>query len=100
MGPVRQLRPALTQGTRPVSGDRKVNVQIEGEESFLVNEDELSISREGYLIASNVHGDIASSEDECVDYEENLNCDEGINIIVVVGLLHANGVIDRLVASA
>ena len=92
----------LVEGTRPVSGDRKVNVQIEGEEPFLVNEDELSISREGYLIASNVHnGDNISSEDECVDYTENLNCDEDINIVVVVGLLHANGVIDRLaVASA
>ena len=90
----------LVEGTRPVSGDRKVSVQIEGVESFLVNEDELSISREGYLIVSNVHGDIASSEVECVDYKENLNCDEGIDIVVVVGLLHANGVIDRLVASA
>ena len=92
----------LVEGTRPVSGDRKVNVQIEGEEPFLVNEDELSISREGYLIVSNVHGDVGSSEEIETDIEDAaaLNCDEDINIVVVVGLLHANGVIDRLAASA
>jgi hypothetical protein len=89
----------LVEGTRPVSGDRKVNVQIEGEESFLVNENELSISREGYLIAFNVHGDNGSINDEEMEHAETLNCDADINIVVVVGLLHANGVIDRLVSS-
>ncbi len=90
----------LVEGTRPVSGDRKVNVQIEGEEPFLVDENELAISKEGYLVASDVQ---IGGDKDADGQEETLNCDDNEedvnNIVVVVGLLHANGVIDRLVST-
>ena len=88
----------LVEGTRPVSGDRKINVQILGEEPFLVNENELSISKEGYLVASCVQ-EMTDGHEDVNGRGETLKCDDNddINIVVVVGLLHANGVIDRLV---
>jgi len=90
----------LVEGTRPVSGDRKVNVQIQGEEPFFVNESGLSISKDGYLVAACVQK-MTDGDEDANGCEKTLNCDdndeEDINIVVVVGLLHANGVIDRLV---
>ena len=83
----------LEEGERP-SGDRKINVCIQGGDSFIVDESNLSVSNDGYMIASKiepmdangVYG-VLSSQKETV---------ESVRIVVVVGLLHGNGVIDLL----
>jgi len=82
----------LKEGKRPVSGDRKVNVAIQGGDSFVVDESNLSVTDDGYMVATNesptniVHdGDDASPSQA-----------ESSRIVVVVGLLHGNGVVDLL----
>jgi hypothetical protein len=81
----------LVEGQRP-SGDRKIGVRIEGRNTFFVDEKKLAISKEGYLVASGVGKEITESmiNNAPIDNQEDLN------IVVVVGLLHANGVIQRL----
>jgi len=99
----------LEEGKRSVSGDRKVKVTIEGDEEFVIgtqkrkstddDNDSLGVSREGYLIAEK-HA--MKSSDEYDDHHEKgvssgtEGREEDITIVVVVGLLHANGIIDRL----
>jgi hypothetical protein len=82
----------LIEGNRP-SGDRKVTASIDGKEAFTVNEDDIFVAEEGYLMTSNVN------EEEDTFVCTNPDNDDAINIVVVVGLLHANGVIDRLGSS-
>jgi hypothetical protein len=83
----------LTEESRP-SGDRKVRASIEGGESFVVNERDLSVASKGYLVASNIVG--GGDTYNPVESDGGFNKNEEIKIVVVVGLLHANGVIDRL----
>ena len=80
----------LTEGKRPVSGDRKIGVQIEGVGEFLIDNELSSISvvDDGYMVAKkwnmNDLGVAIKSDDKWV------------RIVVVVGLLHGNGVIKLL----
>lgn len=86
----------LKEGNRSVSGDRKVSVTIQGGDSFIVNESSLSVSDDGYMIASNVET-IDGREVGCFPRSSEVNeYSEAIRIVVVAGLLHGNGVIDLL----
>jgi len=82
----------LTEGQRP-SGARKVSVSIEGRDSFTVNEGDLSVVEEGYLVASNIQSDDVTTSSDKKSYTST---EEDIKIVVVAGMLHANGIIDRL----
>ncbi|KAL7464962.1 hypothetical protein ACHAXS_005293 [Conticribra weissflogii] len=87
---------ALKEGKRPVSGDRKVNVAIVGSDYFVVDESKLSITDDGYMVASDIStvtsmDKIESAADSSVNGQN-----EKIKLVVVVGLLHGNGVIDLL----
>lgn len=88
----------LVEGTRPVSGDRKVGARIEGRETFVIDEDKLAISKEGYLVVSDISCEVGADDcrDKCDDGVSMVKGGEDIKIVVVVGLLHVNGVIDRL----
>lgn len=84
----------VKEGKRPVSGDRKINVSIQGGDSFVVDESHLSVSNDGYMVANIVKpidangvGNVQQSEEESA---------ESVRIVVVVGLLHGNGVVDLL----
>ena len=90
---------ALTEGTRPVSGDRRLSVEIEGGDSFLVDdEDGISLSQEGYLVARHPpHCESSCGNDRGRNgAEEEGAVDRDVTILAVVGLGHANGVIDLL----
>ena len=90
---------ALTEGTRPVSGDRRLSVEIEGGDSFLVDdEDGISLSQEGYLVARHPpHCERSCGNDRGRNgAEEEGAVDRDVTILAVVGLGHANGVIDLL----
>jgi hypothetical protein len=80
----------LIEGTRP-SGDRKVTAEIEGKNAFTLDEKHIFVADEGYLMTSGI------AEETCPIIPANI-CDEDVSIIVVVGLLHANGVVDQLCA--
>ena len=101
----------ITEGQRP-SGARKVRATLEGQEAFVIlDENDISTVKEGYLVMSpsskkkksalvsadkggdNLFDDSKKSIRENFVDDKN---DETIKIVVVVGLLHANGVIDRL----
>lgn len=78
------------EGKRAVSGDRKVNVIIEGGDSFVVDASHIFISNHGYMI---------SSQNTVTDGKEVDKPESGkkqIRLVVVVGLLHGNGVVDLL----
>lgn len=84
----------LKEGRRPVSGDRKVNVVIEGGDSFVVDESNLSMSDDGYMVATD------KLPVDVVDFDRDMSSrgesKDVIRMVVVVGLLHGNGVIDLL----
>jgi len=93
----------LVEGSRP-SGARKVNTQIQGERSefFLDDASTVEVSKEGYLAvpASNL---LALSDNSGDDVVTKKGAGAGTKasqttakVVVVVGLLHANGVIDLL----
>jgi hypothetical protein len=86
----------LQEGNRSVSGDRKVSVNIQGGDSFIVNESSLSVSDDGYMIATPVET-MDGREVGLFPCSSELNeYSEAIRIVVVAGLLHGNGVIDLL----
>lgn len=80
----------LIEGTRP-SGDRKVTAEIEGKNAFTLDEMNIFVADEGYLMT------LGMTEETYPTIPTNL-CDDDISIVVVVGLLHANGVVDQLCA--
>jgi len=89
----------VTEGSRP-SGARKVGAKIIGKESFDLSlskdsdgNDGISVTPEGYLTASNL---IPINEYETAPNVEVMDSPNEINIVVVVGLLHANGVLESL----
>ena len=88
---IKQIR----EGKRSVSGDRKVIVSIEGGESFIVDGSSLSISSDGYMVAT---PNVESKRREEANYSQSSKeiSKEKIRLVVVVGLLHGNGVIDLL----
>jgi len=87
----------LKEGLRP-SGDRRINVKIEGGDAFIVDENNLSVSKDGYMVAKQVEPTVVDSD----DYDDTPSTirEEGressIRIVVVVGLLHANGIVDLI----
>ncbi len=85
----------LKEGKRTVSGDRKINVSIEGFDSFIVDDSNVSISSDGYLRAVPA---IQSKNREvgCIRSNQETITKERIRLIVVVGLLHGNGVVDLI----
>lgn len=89
----------VTEGSRP-SGARKVGAKILGKDSFNLSSSkdgdsygEISVAPEGYLTASNL---IPINENEIMTTIEAKDIPDEINIVVVVGLLHANGVLECL----
>lgn len=85
----------LNEGKRSVSGDRVVSVTIQGDGSFIVNEPALSISDDGYMVATNLVP-LDSREVDHFPQTSEEGVAEVIRIVVVAGLLHGNGVIDLL----
>ena len=81
----------VKEGRRPVSGDRRIGVTITGCDTFLVDETKLSVSPDGYMLAESV----ALVDDESPLAEETKSR-EPVRVVVVVGLLHGNGVVDLL----
>lgn len=88
---IKQIR----EGKRSVSGDRKVIVSIEGGESFIVDASSLSISSDGYMVAT---PNVEPNRREEANYSRSSKeiSKEKIRLVVVVGLLHGNGVVDLL----
>ena len=86
----------LNEGHRPVSGDRRIHVKIEGREAFIVDENNLSVSSDGYMVAKQVVKPTVVDSDNFNYDTLSSTSEEGressIRIVVVVGLLHANGV--------
>ena len=87
---IKQIR----EGKRSLSGDRKVSVTIEGGESFIVDASSLSISSDGYMVAT---PNVTNRREEA-NYSRSSKeiSKEKIRLVVVVGLLHGNGVVDLL----
>lgn len=86
----------LKEGKRSMSGDRKISVTIQGDDSFLVNETLLSVSDDGYMVAADLKPiDVREEVDHFPQASEE-ECTDVIRIVVVAGLLHGNGIIDLL----
>ncbi|KAL3765888.1 hypothetical protein ACHAW5_002121 [Stephanodiscus triporus] len=87
---IKQIR----EGKRAVSGDRKISVSIEGGDSFIVDVSSLSVSNDGYMVAiPNVEPNNRGLSSFRSSQETSK---ERITLVVVVGLLHGNGVVDLL----
>lgn len=89
----------MVEGKRPVSGARKVTVQIEGKDSFVVNETNISVVKEGYLVTlftSAISMALGGDSPLAAFQAQDDKSTKDIHIILVVGLLHANGVLDCL----
>lgn len=92
---------SVSEGSRP-SGARKVTAKILGKEAFDLascrdenGNDRITVVQEGYLTASGLRPIIEGNNTVDVEAVPKNTSDE-INIVVVVGLLHANGVLDGL----
>lgn len=85
----------LEEGKRPVSGDRKINVSIQGGESFIVDDSNLSVSDDGYMVASSVLPVSVGDAIRILSTDEGAT-EKNVRMVVVVGLLHGNGVVDLL----
>jgi len=81
------------EGNRP-SGDRRISCKIEGGEKVTLDEGNASLRNEGYMVMEKRKLSLDSSP-VVVESCEKLDV-KPIKIVVVVGLLHANGIIDRL----
>ena len=81
----------LKEGKRPVSGDRKIGVTIEGGGDFTIDDESSSISvtEDGYMIAKKWDSINLSSKQIESDHD-------WVKVVVVVGLLHGNGVVKLL----
>jgi hypothetical protein len=97
----------LKEGKRPVSGDRKIGVTIQGGDEFRIyDESSISVTEDGYMVAN----DIPVTKCEIIGAEKSIPtqptqqlrgegkecCDDWVRVVVVVGLLHGNGVIELL----
>ena len=89
----------MKEGKRPTSGDRRIGVRIKGGDSFTVDESSLSV-RDGYIVAHNVKPTASNNDaDSALDVDSALSSEsdgERVRMVVVVGLLHGNGVVDLL----
>mmetsp|Transcript_28273 Transcript_28273/g.56430 ORF Transcript_28273/g.56430 Transcript_28273/m.56430 type:complete len:523 (-) Transcript_28273:28-1596(-) len=87
---------ALEEGRRPVSGDRKVNVAIVGSDYFVVDESKLSITDDGYMVARDMSPMTSFENIENAEVSISNRQNEKLKMIVVVGLLHGNGIVNLL----
>jgi len=80
----------LKEGKRPTSGDRKIGVTIEGGDEFTIDDESTSISvtKDGYMIANKWDSNDLSKPIQ--------SDDKWVKVVVVVGLLHGNGVVKLL----
>ena len=85
----------INEGQRPISGDRRLSVSMRGGDSFIIDESNLSICDEGYMIASAVETHCLEHVSSALD-TINDNNDEVVRIVIVVGLLHGNGILSLL----
>ncbi len=92
----------VVEGSRP-SGARKVGAKIVGKEAFDLSssqdehgKDRISVVEEGYLTATSL---LPIDEDEAIAISD-IDGPPEVNIVVVVGLLHANGVLDCLLRTS
>ena len=85
----------INEGQRPASGDRRLGVSMRGGDSFIIDESNLSICDEGYMIASAVETHCLEHVSSALD-TINDNNDEVVRIVIVVGLLHGNGILSLL----
>ena len=77
----------IAEGKRP-SGARRIGVTIEGCESFVVNEENVSVREEdGYMVSQ------ANSLSERSPKPPDT---DRVTLVIVVGLLHGNGILDIL----
>jgi len=82
------------EGRRPISGDRRIRCSIEGGENVVVDEKSVLIKNEGYMVIQERDTNL---QDDPVAVVENEELEvKAIKIVVIAGLLHANGIIDRL----
>jgi len=95
---------SVTEGSRP-SGARKVGAKLVGKDAFDLSssskdsdsKSDISVAPEGYLTASNLMP--INENDEIMTAIEDKEIPDEINIVVVVGLLHVNGVLECLLRS-
>jgi hypothetical protein len=94
----------LKEGKRPVSGDRKIGVTIQGGDEFSIcDESSISVTEDGYMVANDIPvtkceiiGAEKSIPTQQLRGEEKECIDDWVRVVVVVGLLHGNGVIELL----
>ena len=84
---------SMEEGQRPISGDRRVSVEIVGEKVLPLNPKGLRMSPEGYLCLEDRPAAPSA-------LPEQSRTQGDLKIVVVVGLLHANGVLQRLSEAA
>eukprot|EP00956_Cyclotella_meneghiniana_P040774 scaffold204690_cov75-Cyclotella_meneghiniana.AAC.3 len=80
----------INEGQRPVSGDRRLSVSMRGGDSFVVDESNLSICDDGYMIASTVEPHCLEHVTSALDtINENKDKNERMRLIgVIVVLAH------------
>jgi Lon protease-like protein len=83
----------LKEGKRPISGDRKIGVTIEGSDEFIIDDElsSISVTEDGYMIAKKW-----DNNDDLSKPSIQRKSDEWVRVVVVVGLLHGNGVVKLL----
>jgi hypothetical protein len=86
----------VKEGKRPVSGDRRLSVALRGGESFIVNDSSLTVCDDGYMIASDVDPQCLEHVISTLGEKNAIDTDDKVRIVVVVGLLHGNGVLSLL----
>jgi hypothetical protein len=84
----------IKEGKRTLSGDRKISVSIEGCDSFIVDDSNVSISSDGYMSAVPT-AESSDREVGCIRSNQE-SARERIRLVVVVGLLHGNGVVELI----
>ncbi|KAL7485070.1 hypothetical protein ACHAW6_012796 [Cyclotella cf. meneghiniana] len=86
----------IKEGKRPVSGDRRLNVILQGGDSFVLDEARLSLCDDGYMVASTAEPICFEHLDATLHTSHDMTVNEVVRIVVVVGLLHGNGVVSLL----
>eukprot|EP00584_Thalassiosira_punctigera_P018279 CAMPEP_0172545480 /NCGR_PEP_ID=MMETSP1067-20121228/15388_1 /TAXON_ID=265564 ORGANISM="Thalassiosira punctigera, Strain Tpunct2005C2" /NCGR_SAMPLE_ID=MMETSP1067 /ASSEMBLY_ACC=CAM_ASM_000444 /LENGTH=453 /DNA_ID=CAMNT_0013332223 /DNA_START=170 /DNA_END=1527 /DNA_ORIENTATION=+ len=76
----------LKEGKRLVSGDRRISVSIEGGDSFVADASNLSVSEDGYMVATNVTPVDSAGLNDVLSSKKVST--ESVRMVVVVGLLH------------
>ncbi|KAL3780955.1 hypothetical protein HJC23_000842 [Cyclotella cryptica] len=86
----------VKEGKRPVSGDRRLSVILQGGDSFVLDKESVSLCDDGYTVASTVEPISLEDQDSTLYAASHEAFDEVVRIVVVVGLLHGNGVVSLL----